>query len=71
MRTSLIVLLSVFLCGCASLKSVREKKTPEEQRLEIRAERNDILKQIYEKHPELEAKAVNGNRVYRLVHQVG
>lgn len=56
MRTCLVVLLSIVLCGCASTKSLREKKTPDQRRAEIRSEHSEILKRIYAEEPELEAK---------------
>ena len=54
MRTCLIVLLCVVFCGCASTRN----NTPDQQRAEVRAERDSILKKIYKKQPALEARVV-------------
>lgn len=56
MRASIIILLGVVLCGCAALQSLKDDRTADQKRAEVRAERDEILDKVYEDRPELEAK---------------
>ena len=55
-RACLTVVLALVVWGCASMNSSKEKETPKQLRDAVRAEHDEILLMVYEKHPELKEK---------------